>query len=59
MATAYLDRTCVLRVEVNNRLSAAGNLDLVLWAEPRHDCIVPPSVFRSLLLCTGSLAAHL
>jgi hypothetical protein len=37
---AYLDRTCVLRVEVDYGLAAAGDLDLVLRAEPRHDCIV-------------------
>lgn len=38
---AYLDRTCVLRVEINYGLSAARYLDLVLRAEARHDCTVP------------------
>jgi hypothetical protein len=41
---AYLDRTCVVRVEVDYGLAAASNLDLVLRAESRHDCVVLRSV---------------
>lgn len=44
-ASTYLDRTCVVRIEVDYGLSAAGNLDLVLRAEPRHDYMVLPSVW--------------
>jgi hypothetical protein len=40
----YLESTCVLGVELYYRLSAAGNFNLVLRAEPRHHCIVPQSV---------------
>lgn len=40
----YVDRTCVLGLEVNDRLTTAGNLNLVLWTETRHHCIVVGSV---------------
>jgi hypothetical protein len=49
-AATYLDRACVLGVELDDGLAAAGYLDLVLRAEPRHDCIVPRSVSLRLLL---------
>jgi hypothetical protein len=44
MSAAYLDRACVLRVEVDYGLSPTGDLDLVLRTEPRHDYIVLQSV---------------
>jgi hypothetical protein len=52
---AYLDRTCVLRVEVDYGLAAASNLDLVLRAEARHDCDGLGSV--CLLLIMSALVA--
>jgi hypothetical protein len=57
----YLNRTCVLRVEVDYGLSAAGNLNLVLRAEPCHDYIVAPSVSHMWhkQVCTHPMAAHL
>lgn len=54
MSAAYLDRTCVLRVEVDYGLSPAGDLDLVLRTEPRHDYIVLQSVYRMAMVCTRS-----
>lgn len=43
-AETYIDRTCVVGLEVYDGLTTAGNLDLVLRAEPRHHCIVASSV---------------
>lgn len=47
-AGTYVDRTCVLRLEVNDGLTTAGNLNLVLRAETRHHYNSPPSVTRVL-----------
>jgi hypothetical protein len=55
----YLDRTCVLRVEVDDGLAAAGDLDLVLRAEPRHDCIVLRSACLLLGVCAAAGGAPL
>lgn len=41
---AHLDCTCVFGVELNNGLSTARYLDLVLGAEAGHNCSVPLSV---------------
>jgi hypothetical protein len=55
----YVDRTCVLRLEVNDGLTTAGNLDLVLRAETRHHCIVPPSVAHILVCLALGVASYL
>jgi hypothetical protein len=46
---AYLDRACVVRVEVDYGLSPTREFNLVLRTEPRHDYIVPQSVYQTVM----------
>jgi len=55
----YLDRTCVVGFEFDYGLSAAGYLDLVLRAEPRHHCSRTVSNPYPMRLCVSWFAAHL
>lgn len=50
LASTDLDIAGILRLKVDNRLSSAGQLNLVLRSKPSNDCLLSVSVLPACFL---------